>query len=198
MHAVQDTPDRSVASSSRDGHEPPVFAAPDGRRARRLRLAGRLAAGLTALWLAALLAGALGVGGMPGLPPLGGDASGGAAGPPTGARSGAAGRQGGARFGFLTASGQGGAAAGLELPRWDGSHLAAPGRQAEPTATRRATPSTPPSSLPTSTSSPVAGASPGSPRATPGPVAAGPPSGRSSAGAAPGANAHPKGAGTHR
>jgi hypothetical protein len=48
-----------------------VFASPDGRRGRRLRRAGRVVAALIVLWLAALLAGALGFGRLPGVPDLG-------------------------------------------------------------------------------------------------------------------------------
>jgi hypothetical protein len=45
-----------------------VFVSPDGRRARLLRALGRIAALITAAWLVALVAGALGFGRMPGLP----------------------------------------------------------------------------------------------------------------------------------
>src|SRR3954447_9517345 len=47
----------------------PIFVSPDGRRPRYLRLVGRVVAGLTALWLVALLAGTVGGGGVPGVPP---------------------------------------------------------------------------------------------------------------------------------
>jgi hypothetical protein len=46
----------------------PVFVSADGRRDRALRLVVRVLAGLTALWLAALVAGAIGLGRLPGLP----------------------------------------------------------------------------------------------------------------------------------
>jgi hypothetical protein len=46
----------------------PVFVSADGRRDRALRLVVRVVAGLTALWLAALVAGAIGLGRLPGLP----------------------------------------------------------------------------------------------------------------------------------
>src|SRR5439155_18552095 len=49
----------------------PVFAAADGRRERVLRIAGRLAAVVVVFWLAALLAGAIGLGKLPGLPGAG-------------------------------------------------------------------------------------------------------------------------------
>ena len=45
----------------------PVFVSADGRRRRVLRLAGRVLAGLTVLWLLALLAGVLGLGRLPGV-----------------------------------------------------------------------------------------------------------------------------------
>ena len=45
----------------------PVFVSADGRRRRALRLAGRVVAGLTALWLVALVAGTLGLGDLPGV-----------------------------------------------------------------------------------------------------------------------------------
>jgi hypothetical protein len=57
----------------------PVFASSDGRRERLLRAVARLLAGLALLWLAALLAGALGLGRLPGVPlpmPGGGSALG--------------------------------------------------------------------------------------------------------------------------
>src|SRR4051812_4616341 len=47
----------------------PIFVSPDGRRPRYLRLVGRVVASLTALWLVALFAGTVGVGGFPGMPP---------------------------------------------------------------------------------------------------------------------------------
>ena len=46
----------------------PIFVSVDGRRSRVLKLAGRVVVGLTALWLVALLAGATGVGRLPGVP----------------------------------------------------------------------------------------------------------------------------------
>ena len=46
----------------------PVFAAADGRRERVLKRFGQVAAVLVALWLAALLAGAIGFGRLPGVP----------------------------------------------------------------------------------------------------------------------------------
>ena len=46
----------------------PVFASADGRRARALGLVGRAVGALGALWLVALLAGALGLGRLPGVP----------------------------------------------------------------------------------------------------------------------------------
>ena len=46
----------------------PVFSADDGRRARALKIVGRLAALVAGIWLLALLAGAMGFGHMPGLP----------------------------------------------------------------------------------------------------------------------------------
>lgn len=46
----------------------PVFLSADGRRARLLRLGGCAAAALSALWLAALLSGTLGLGRLPGVP----------------------------------------------------------------------------------------------------------------------------------
>jgi hypothetical protein len=46
----------------------PVFVSADGRRQRMLRVLGRVAAGLTVLWLVALLAGAIGLGRLPGVP----------------------------------------------------------------------------------------------------------------------------------
>lgn len=46
----------------------PVFVSESGRRARALRLAAKVAGGLTALWVVALLAGVLGLGRFPGLP----------------------------------------------------------------------------------------------------------------------------------
>lgn len=53
-------------------HELPVFVASDGRRARRLRLVASAIAVLALLWLAALAAGMLGFGKLPGLStPLG-------------------------------------------------------------------------------------------------------------------------------
>jgi hypothetical protein len=48
--------------------ERPVFAATDGRRARRLRIVALVAAGLVALWLVALVAGILGFGRLPLVP----------------------------------------------------------------------------------------------------------------------------------
>src|SRR5438132_12432084 len=46
----------------------PVFASNDGRRERVLKRVGGVAAVLVVLWLAALLAGAIGFGRLPGLP----------------------------------------------------------------------------------------------------------------------------------
>jgi hypothetical protein len=46
----------------------PIFAAVDGRRERLLRTAARSTAVLVALWLTALLAGAVGFGRLPGVP----------------------------------------------------------------------------------------------------------------------------------
>lgn len=60
-------PDLPAAEGSSEAADHPIFVAPDGRRARRLRLAGRLLAGLVGLWVLALLAGALGFGHLPGL-----------------------------------------------------------------------------------------------------------------------------------
>src|SRR3954453_1112835 len=48
--------------------EQPVFAATDGRRARRLRIVALVAAALVALWLIALVAGTLGFGRLPIVP----------------------------------------------------------------------------------------------------------------------------------
>src|SRR4051812_36043203 len=47
--------------------EKPVFAASSRARPHGLRLAGRIAAGLAALWLVALVLGAFGLGRLPGL-----------------------------------------------------------------------------------------------------------------------------------
>ena len=49
----------------------PVFAAATRRRERVLRIAGRIAALLVAIWLVALLAGAIGFGRLPGVPGAG-------------------------------------------------------------------------------------------------------------------------------
>jgi hypothetical protein len=71
----------------------PVFVSVDGRRGRVLRVVGRAAGGLTVLWVAALLAGALGLGRLPGMPfpDLGGiSASGGEGTPPRAQGRGAA------------------------------------------------------------------------------------------------------------
>jgi hypothetical protein len=56
-----------VAEPPRDSSGTPVFASPDGRRARALRRAGMIAAALATLWLVALVAGAIGIGRLPGL-----------------------------------------------------------------------------------------------------------------------------------
>jgi hypothetical protein len=45
-----------------------VFAAPNGRRRRRVRATAMVLSGLVSLWLAALVAGMLGFGGLPALP----------------------------------------------------------------------------------------------------------------------------------
>ena len=47
------------------GHEVPVFVDHSGRRARRVRVAGALLAGLCALWLAGLVMGMAGFSGFP-------------------------------------------------------------------------------------------------------------------------------------
>src|SRR4051794_24256544 len=60
---------RRPAFAPRSG-ERPVFAATDGRRARRLRGVALVAAGLMALWLIALAAGILGFGRLPVVPDL--------------------------------------------------------------------------------------------------------------------------------
>lgn len=57
----------AAAEALREPGRLPVFVSADGRRRRVLRLAGRVVAGLTALWLVALLAGALGLGRLPGI-----------------------------------------------------------------------------------------------------------------------------------
>jgi hypothetical protein len=69
-------PLEGAAEALRERARPPVFAAKDGHPRRTLSLVGRVLAGLTALWLLALLAGALGLGRLPGvaLPHAGSDA----------------------------------------------------------------------------------------------------------------------------
>src|SRR5919197_3529867 len=57
----------AAAEALREPARLPIFVARDGRRRRVLRLVGRVVAGLTALWLVALLAGALGLGHLPGI-----------------------------------------------------------------------------------------------------------------------------------
>ncbi len=57
----------AAAEALREPGRLPVFVSTDGRRRRMLRLAGRVVAGLTAPWLIALLAGALGLGRLPGV-----------------------------------------------------------------------------------------------------------------------------------
>jgi hypothetical protein len=71
-------PLEGAAEALREPARLPVFAAKDGRPRRTLALVGRVLAGLTALWLLALLAGALGLGRLPGvaLPQAGSDAGG--------------------------------------------------------------------------------------------------------------------------
>jgi hypothetical protein len=64
-------PSAGVSGDVQVPRERAVFASPDGRRGRRLRLAGRVVAALIVVWLAALLAGALGFGRLPGVPDLG-------------------------------------------------------------------------------------------------------------------------------
>lgn len=60
----------SARADAPPADERPVFAAADGRRARRLRVAALLAAALVGLWVAALAAGMLGFGRLPGVPDL--------------------------------------------------------------------------------------------------------------------------------
>src|SRR5215218_9172397 len=64
------TPPITEAAAERlpEARRLPVFASADGRRGRALGLVGRVAAGLTLFWLAALLAGAMGLGHLPGVP----------------------------------------------------------------------------------------------------------------------------------
>jgi hypothetical protein len=57
----------AAAGALREPGRLPVFVSADGRRRRVLRLTGRVLAGLTALWLVALLAGVLGLGRLPGV-----------------------------------------------------------------------------------------------------------------------------------
>lgn len=57
-----------MGTLERDTAVQPIFAAADGRRERLLRTAARSVAVLVALWLTALLAGAVGFGRLPGVP----------------------------------------------------------------------------------------------------------------------------------
>jgi hypothetical protein len=60
----------SARADAPPSDERPVFAAADGRRARRLRVAALVAAALVAAWVVALAAGMLGFGRLPGVPDL--------------------------------------------------------------------------------------------------------------------------------
>src|SRR4051812_16694160 len=57
-----------AAPEAATSHETQVFVSADGRRSRFLKRLGQAAAALTVLWLAALLAGAFGLGRVPGVP----------------------------------------------------------------------------------------------------------------------------------
>jgi hypothetical protein len=61
MTTIEHTPDRARLNSER-----PVFLAENGRRARILGIAAKIAVLVTVLWLAALAAGMLGFGHLPG------------------------------------------------------------------------------------------------------------------------------------
>lgn len=65
------SPPSPPAAFDRPASERPIFVAEGDRRARWLARLGRAAAVLVALWLVALLAGALGFGRLPGVPYLG-------------------------------------------------------------------------------------------------------------------------------
>jgi hypothetical protein len=57
-------PEAEASASRRDA---PIFVSADGRRSRLLKRLGQTVAALTILWLAALLAGAVGLGRLPGV-----------------------------------------------------------------------------------------------------------------------------------
>jgi hypothetical protein len=59
--------DQATVEAPPDPTRLPVFVSADGYRDRVLRVVGRAAAGLTALWLITLVAGASGLGRLPGL-----------------------------------------------------------------------------------------------------------------------------------
>lgn len=61
--------DQATVEAPPDPTRLPVFVSADGYRDRVLRIVGRAAAGLTALWLITLVAGASGLGRLPGLAP---------------------------------------------------------------------------------------------------------------------------------
>ena len=56
--------------------ERPIFAAVDGRRARRVRLAAAITVAVVALWVVGLAAGVVGFGGLTGVPIGGGGGTG--------------------------------------------------------------------------------------------------------------------------
>jgi hypothetical protein len=66
--ATVETAVQPPASAVHERLVEPVFSSTDGRRARTVRIAGRLAAVLAAIWLLALLVGALGLGSLPLIP----------------------------------------------------------------------------------------------------------------------------------
>ena len=68
LHEMNPPVDQAAVEALPESTPLPVFVSSDGRRARVLRLVGRVVAGLTVLWLVSLLAGVIGVGRFPGVP----------------------------------------------------------------------------------------------------------------------------------
>ncbi|GAC1521715.1 MAG: hypothetical protein NVS2B6_06340 [Thermoleophilaceae bacterium] len=62
------TSEGATVNLREDRGESPIFAADDGRRARRTGAAGRLVAALCAAWMAAAILGSTGSGDLPKLP----------------------------------------------------------------------------------------------------------------------------------